>query len=661
MADNKKNPRNQNSPLFQRLTRLFSGPIVNYKAQQVRNNRKYSVDKYAPKFRSIGGQSFKHKSYNPYESISTAMMNNYNRVERYSDFDQMEFMPELASALDVYADEITTHSEFHKSLIIECQNEEIREILETLFFKVLNIDANLFGWVRSMCKYGDFFGYLDIDEDLGIKSLIGLPVSEIERMEGTDQTNPNYIQYQWNTGGLTFENWQLAHFRVLGNDKYVPYGTSVLDPGRRIWRQLTLLEDAMIAYRVVRSPQRKQFKIDVGGIPPEEVEQYMQKIITMMKRHQVVDDTSGRVDLRYNPLSIEEDYYIPTRNGQSSVDISTVQGDTWGTAIEDIKYLQNKLFAAIKIPMSYLIRGGDGATEEHAALAQKDIRFGRTIQRLQRSVITELEKMATVHLYTLGYRGNDLIGFNLKLHNPSRISAMQEIEALSSKLDVASKARADMYSNRWIANNILGLSDEEVIRNTREKFYDKQIETALTKVSEAAGEGLASETLTGTGFGGIGDIGLGDTAEAAPGGLETAPVTPEVEAPTPAAEPEAPAAPEAGAAPAGGEDVLLATPEGGGKRKKDKPAVEYAEYADGSYVTKGSKGKRYTKKKYDGREKAGRKESWGATKPRKSRNINRAMSVGTLVKENKSNYSEDFENKMSSLNEEMDRILSEDL
>jgi hypothetical protein len=649
MADNKKNPRNQNSPLFQRLTRLFSGPIVNYRAQQVRNNRKYSVDKYAPKFRSIGGQSFKRKSYNPYESISTAMMNNYNRVERYSDFDQMEFMPELASALDVYADEITTHSEFHKSLIINCPNEEIREILETLFFKVLNVDSNLFGWVRSMCKYGDFFGYLDIDEEIGIKALIGLPVSEIERMEGTDQSNPNYVQYQWNTGGLTLENWQMAHFRVLGNDKYVPYGTSVLDPGRRIWRQLTLLEDAMIAYRVVRSPQRKQFKIDVGGIPPEEVEQYMQKIITMMKRNQVVDDNNGRVDLRYNPLSIEEDYYIPTRNGQSSVDISTVQGDTWGTAIEDIKYLQNKLFAAIKIPMSYLVRG-EGASEEQAALAQKDIRFGRTIQRLQRAVVAELEKMATVHLYTLGYRGNDLINFDLRLHNPSRISMMQEIEALSTKLDVASKARSDMYSNRWIANNILGLSDEELVRNTREKFYDKQMETAIAKVAETEGEGLAAETLTGTGFGGLGDIGAAAEApvEAAPE-IETAP---EVE-PTPEEAPE-PAAPEAEG------DVLLATPEGGEKRKGDKPAAVYTEFEDGSYLTQGSKGKRYRKKKFDNREKAGRKESW-LNKPRKPRNVFKAMSIGTLVKENKSNYSEDFENKMSSLNEEMDRILSEDL
>jgi len=652
MADNKNNPRNPNSPLFQRLTRLFSGPIVNYRAQQVRNNRKYSVDKYSPKFRSVGGQGFKRKSYNPYETISSAMMNNLNRAERYADFDQMEFMPELASALDIYADEITTHSEFNRSLIVDCQNQEIKEILETLFYNVLNIDANLFGWVRSMCKYGDFFGYLDIDEEVGIKSLIGLPVNEIERMEGADPTNPNYLQYQWNTGGLTFENWQVSHFRVLGNDKYTPYGTSVLDPGRRIWRQLTLLEDAVIAYRIVRAPGRKKFNIDVGGIPPEEVEQYMQKIITMMKRHQVVDDKTGRVDLRYNPLSIEEDYYIPTRNGKAAVDISSVPSDSWTNDMEDVKYLQNKLFAAIKIPKSYLISDAGNANQPQGSLAQKDIRFARTIQRLQRSVIAELDKMATIHLYTLGYRGNDLINFNVKLHNPSRISSLQEIETLERKLDAASKARQDVYSNRWIAKNILGLSEEELVRNTREKFYDKQMETALTKVAEAEGEGLAAGALTGAGFGGAGDLGIPDLGGEAPEGPEIpgAPEAAPPAAPEPAAEPEA-----------GGEDVLLATPGGGEKRSDDKPAAIYAEFEDGSYVTKGSKGKRYKQKQSDDRKKRGARESWGASKPRKPRDIFKAMSVGTLVKENKANYSEDFENKMSSLNEEMDRILSEDL
>ena len=652
--DNKRNPKNPDSPLFQRLTRLFSGPIVNYRAQQTRNNRKFSIDKFSSTFNSVSGQSLKRQAYNPWETISAAMMNSRSRSERYSDFDQMEFMPELASAMDIYADEITTHTEFEKSLIIDCQNEEIKEILNTLFFKVLSVDSNLFGWVRSMCKYGDFFGYLDIDEKIGIRGMIGMPSLEIDRMEGQDPSNPNYVQYQWNTGGLTFENWQLAHFRILGNDKYQPYGTSVLDAGRRIWRQLTLLEDAMIAYRIVRSPDRRIFKVDVGGIPPEEVEQYMQKVMTSMKRHEVIDSKTGELDLRYNPLSIEEDFFVPVRNGVAATDITNLGGQTWATAIDDVKYLQNKLFAAIKIPMSYLIRG-EGASEEQASLAQKDIRFGRTIQRLQRSVLSELEKIATVHLYTIGYRGNDLINFNLKLHNPSKIAQMQEIEKLSLKLDVATKASQYVYSNHWVSKNILGLSDEELVKNIREKFFDKRLEVALASIAEKEGAATAATTLTGTGFGGVGDIaGLGAGTELG-GGLD-ADMSPDVLAPeapegaTPA--PEAPAPTEE-------EAVLLAEPATAiSEQDFTKPEPVYTEYEDGSYITKTSKGKRYMKVKADKRKQAGRRESW--LKPqRKQRRTDKAMNIGTFISENRSNYSEDFEEKMSSLNEEIENILIE--
>ena len=199
---------------------------------------------------------------------------------------------------------------------IDCPNEEIKEVLDTLYSNILNVEFNMFGWCRTLCKYGDFFLYLDIDEEKGIVNTIGLPSNEIERLEGEDPTNPNYVQFQWNQGGLTFENWQLAHFRVLGNDKYAPYGTSILEPARRIWRQLTLLEDAMMSYRIVRSPERRVFYIDVGNIPPNEVEQFVEKVQTSMKRRQVVDPNTGRVDLRYNPMSIDEDYYVPVRGGQ---------------------------------------------------------------------------------------------------------------------------------------------------------------------------------------------------------------------------------------------------------------------------------------------------------------------------------------------------------
>ena len=313
MANQNRNPRNPRSELFKALTKVFSGPLTARRTQSGRRLRRYQLDKFQNRFTSASGQAFKtSRSQNSY-NLQLGIMNQHNRAERYVDFDQMEYTPEIASALDIYADEMTTHSSLQPMLNIKCSNEEIKAVLDSLYHNILNIDHNLFGWCRTMCKYGDFFLYLDIDEKFGIKTGIGLPSREVERLEGEDETNPNYVQYQWNTAGQTFENWQMAHFRILGNDRYAPYGTSVLEPARRIFRQLILLEDAMMAYRIVRSPERRVIKVDVGQIPPNEVEQYMQKVITSMKRNSVVDDQTGRVDLRYNPLSVEEDYYIPVR------------------------------------------------------------------------------------------------------------------------------------------------------------------------------------------------------------------------------------------------------------------------------------------------------------------------------------------------------------
>jgi len=318
MANNRikdNNPKNRESPLYTGLTRLFSGPISNFRAQSQIRYKRRDLDRY--KFTSASGQSFKKKSYNPFEAIQSNIMANQSRAERYSDFDQMEFMPEIASAMDIYADEMTTSNQFRSLLFVDTKNEEIKGILQNLYFNVLNIESNLFSWCRTMCKFGDFFLYLDIDEKLGVKTCLGLPSPEIERLEGEDESNPNYVQYQWNSAGVTFENWQIAHFRILGQDKYTPYGTSVLEPARRIWRQLQLMEDAMMAYRIVRAPERRVFYIDVGNVAPQEVEQYIQKVITGLKRNMIVDPNTGRVDLRYNPMSFDEDFYIPVRGTQS--------------------------------------------------------------------------------------------------------------------------------------------------------------------------------------------------------------------------------------------------------------------------------------------------------------------------------------------------------
>ena len=292
--DFKKRNRDPQSSLFKKLTKLFSGPITNWRSQAYRRERRRQLDKY--KFKSASGAQFKKSVHDPFSNVTYNHIAAQGRAERYADFDQMEYMPEIASAMDIYADEMTTSTFINNLLRVECKNAEIKQLLEHLYNNILNVEFNLFGWCRTMCKYGDFFLYLDIEEGKGISNAIGLPSHELERMEGEDPTNPNYVQYQWNSGGITFENWQVAHFRVLGNDKYVPYGTSILEPARRIWRQLTLLEDAMMAYRIVRSPERRIFKIEVGNIPPQDVEQYVQKVMTQMKRNQIIDNETGRVD-----------------------------------------------------------------------------------------------------------------------------------------------------------------------------------------------------------------------------------------------------------------------------------------------------------------------------------------------------------------------------
>jgi len=624
MAENKKNEntnRNPDSFLFKALTKMLSGPLTQYQRQNPRQLKRWQLDKY--KFQSASGLSFKKSSYgmNSFDNVFANATANMARAERYVDFDQMEYMPEIASALDIYADEMTVSSTLQKLLTVNCPNQEIKEVLNNLFYGILNIEFNLYGWCRSMCKYGDYFLYLDIDEKVGVKSIIGLPTQEVERLEGEDKTNPNYTQFQWNSGGLTFENWQVAHFRILGNDKYVPYGTSTLEASRRIWRQLMLLEDAMMAYRVVRSPERRVFYIDVGGIPQTEVEQHMEKVVTQMKRNQVISSETGRVDLRYNPMSVDEDFFIPVRGATGGTRIESLPGGTYTGDIDDVKYLRDKLFSALKIPPSYLTQAEEGG-EDKTTLAQKDIRFARTITRLQRSIISELEKVAVIHLYTLGYTGKDLISFKLHLNSPSKIMELQELEHWRTKFDIGAAATEGYFSRRWVAKNIFDLSDDEIIRNQREMFYDKQLDATLEQVATEAGEGLGGE------FGGE-ELG-GELGGEELGGEDLG-------------------AEELGGEEAGGEEeTLLAEP---GKRND----LQWKRPDQEPYTTPGAKGKKYTRVKSDKRDMGARKRSYKSkyseeTGKNTPRNIFKGSSelnqLARGIYENiETNYDKDFKEK----------------
>jgi len=894
--NNKNNPKNEVSPLFKGLTKLFSGPISRFKTRSPAQQKRYQLDKY--NFKSLHGQSFKKSELDPFKNLYLSKIGSVDRFARYLDFEQMEFVPILNSALDIYADEMTTHSPLAPILTIKCPNQEIKDELNNLFYNVLNIELNLNSWCRSFCKYGDFFLYLDVDDAIGIKNVIGLPVKEVERLEGEDPKNPNLVRFQWKQADTTLENWQIAHFRNLGNDKYTPHGTSVLEPARRVFRQLCLdslsfvwtetgykhikdlisgdkiysydyendknvltsvknvlktgeketfliktryrqieatkehpflvknkegkiiyknvenlivgedklilpikkegkdfinvevplnnfyvrlskkhtydpkgvmnkinsikglkfsaknihaflqgkkkvnyldfnklndafsfnqenvevfykksknksfyqinkkiklgkdffelfgfmlgdgwvkqnyfgfalgvyekenekyinlvkqifgdvnyiiskkegtksaqinfyskeiadlfrrldfktgfgkkvipewvyslslenrkvfvkglfdadgcdknglislsnkkliedlknlceqsgiacgkilkdkregkiwdksfnkfitkqtsyqlyinwgkeeektieqkiisivsqgihevwdlevenqlhnfiangvvvhnclMEDAMMAYRVIRAPERNAFYIDVKGIRDNDVPGYILELQKQMKQNQIIDSDTGKVDLRYASLGLSEDYFLPIRGKDSGTRIEKFSGGQLTDAIEDIKYLRESLFAAIKIPQSYLIMA-EGASEDQSSLSQKDIRFARTIQKLQKSVVSELTKIATVHLFTLGYRSDDLLKFQLSLNNPSKIAELQELEHWRAKFEIASAASEGFFSRRWVAKNLLGLSDELFKQLIEERFYDKKIDALLEQEAES--------------------------------------------------------------------------------------------------------------------------------------------------------------------------------
>src|SRR5512137_222753 len=346
--------------VWKRLTRLFrSGPVIRHK-----------IASGEPDRQPRGTAAAYKKEISSLYIHSLASYGQYERLSRYADYSEMEFTPEIASALDIYADEVTAKNEQNEVLQVLSKNDEIKTVLETLFFDVLNIEFNLWSWVRNLVKYGDFILFVDASEQNGVLNMLPIPINEIEREEGYDKKDPFAVRFRWLTqGNMILQNWQIVHFRLLGNDNFLPYGSSMIEPARRIWRQLILIEDAMLVYRIVRSPERRVFKIDVGNIPPNEVDGYIEKVKTAMKRQQITDPTTGRVDLRYNPLSVDEDYFIPVRGDRSS-DISTLAGGQFTGDIDDVQYIQNKMFGALKIPKAYLSYEAELGSK--ATLSQQD-------------------------------------------------------------------------------------------------------------------------------------------------------------------------------------------------------------------------------------------------------------------------------------------------
>jgi len=474
-----------NSGLFDRLRRIFSTDVV------IRNTGGNQLSVIDTNQIQTSGKIETNSVYNRFGRLFTstspsslygAQFNinyQYLRTQLYSEYDVMDTDAIIASSLDIYADESTLKNDLGEVLQIRSSDDDTQRILYNLFYDVLNIEFNMWSWVRQMCKYGDFFLKLEIAEKFGVFNVIPYTAYHIERQEGFDRDNLSKVRFAFSPDGFAggsygyyntpgaptptnriyFENYEMAHFRLLADVNYLPYGRSIIEPARRLYKQYAMMEDAMLIHRIVRAPEKRTFYINVAGIPPNEIDAFMQKTISNMKRTPYVDPQTGEYNLKYNMQNMLEDFYIPIRGNDASTKIEATKGLDYD-GIADVNYLRDKLFAALKVPKAFM--NYDENTSGKATLAAQDIRFARTIDRIQRIILSELNKIALIHLYTLGKRGEELTNFELMMTTPSVIYDQERIALLKEKIDLAGQmVEKNLFPTDWIYDKIFHLSSDQ--------------------------------------------------------------------------------------------------------------------------------------------------------------------------------------------------------
>ncbi len=491
--------------IFSRLRRLFSTDVI---IRNVGGNQLSVADTNQIQMSGELENNSLMARYNRIYTTSPTSLYGYQssfnyqtlRTQLYSEYDAMDTDAIIASALDILSEESTLKNDMGEVLHIRSNDENIQKILYNLFYDVLNVEFNLSWWIRNMCKYGDFFLKLEASEKYGVYNVIPFAAFNIERQEHYDPENPTAVRFRYDPDGLAadtygyfktpnqhdaksiyFDNYEVAHFRLLTDVNFLPYGRSYIEPARKLFKQYTLMEDAMLIHRIVRAPEKRVFYMNVGGIPPAEVENFMQKAISKMKRTPYIDQQTGEYNLKYNMQNLMEDFYIPMRGNDTSTKIETLGGLQYD-GITDVNYLRDKLFAALRIPKAFL--GYDEKLQGKATLAAEDIRFGRTVEKLQRIIVSELYKIAFVHLYIQGYRDESLTNFELSLTTPSIIYDQERVMLLKEKMELAQTMMdSQLISSDWIYDNIFHLSADEydemrelVLQDAKRKFRVSQIE-----------------------------------------------------------------------------------------------------------------------------------------------------------------------------------------
>jgi len=416
------------------------------------------------------------------------LMYESSRMMLYYDYLSMDGYPILGAALDLLAEEATTtKSDTGQILNVYCSSDKVKKELERFFYKVMDVNTNLFYWCRNMCQYGDNFVFLELSKENGIVDFRQLASQFVERNEkyDTKQRFRAFFKYKDpNSGGEEeYMDYQVAHFRLLGTGDRLPYGCSVYEKVRRTYKQLFMMEDAMMVYRITRAAERRIYKVPVGNVPPEDVPQILEAFANNVKKKKLVDPKTGDINFKYNIASMDEDIFIADRGNTSGNFVDTLAPASNLEAISDITYLRDNLFTGLGIHKTLLGFSSDQASGDGKNLSMLDIRFARKVNRIQQALLGELNKIAIIHLGLLGGDYESYIDdFKLSLNNPSTASDLLQLEIWKSKLEVYQASTTPNQntgikpmSEMMAKKRFFHMSEEDIINDLQEQMLESKV------------------------------------------------------------------------------------------------------------------------------------------------------------------------------------------
>jgi hypothetical protein len=436
-------------------------------------------------------------------------------LSRFADYEEMDDYPELSTALDIYADDATQpDTQNNRTMWVTSKDDNLKVVLDDLLHKKLRMDEESWEIARSLCKMGNDYEEILVTDE-GVQGLNFLPAPTVRRIEGPSGELKGFLQdfqgkvgyspeqfsailKQRQAGGaidnslVALEDWEVAHFRLRGKMRRSLYGHSVMEPARWIWKRLMLLEDAALVFRLQRAPERYAMYVDVGDLPPQEALAYINKVRMGHKKRRFMDPATGKLNLRWEPLVQDEDFYIPVRKGQEGARIEVLGSPSW-QSMEDVEYFRDKLFAAIKVPKAYLGQEGGVA---RAVLSSEDVRFARTVLRVQREIKNGIKKVCRVHLAALGIDPFD-VDYDLWMTVPSSIFELAQLEVRNARADLAGRMKADV-SHYWLLSKVYGMSDSEIECIMVEQGDDRKREAVqMAKAQQAGTEAVPQPAMVG--------------------------------------------------------------------------------------------------------------------------------------------------------------------